>query len=474
MLALDDTICAVASAPGGAARGIVRISGPGVLATISHCFRSAAGEPAMAGIEQPSAVEGQICSILNGARSNIPATVFFWPTDRSYTRQPLAEFHTFGSPPLLNRVVETLCAAGARLAQPGEFTMRAFLAGRIDLTQAEAVLGVIDAADRNQLEAALGQLAGGLSIPLQHLRSDLLNLLADLEAGLDFVEEDIRFVDAHEVDTRLASAANQLEGVRQRLSGRAASAGQPRVVLAGWPNAGKSSLFNALANRSTALVSPQAGTTRDYLSTNIRCGNFEIELIDTAGIDEGLVDSGIDQAAQTAALGQHRQADLRIFCLDATRPSNRWERQQLDAAAAAAANLNRHALIIACTKCDQLQPAIDTANHTMNLPAALPTVFTSSHTGHGLAELRSRIEATIAQRPSESFAVAGTAARAAESIRLAAGSICHARQQVAADEGEELIAVELRTALAELGKVVGAVYTDDLLDRIFSRFCIGK
>ncbi|HTQ38634.1 MAG TPA: tRNA uridine-5-carboxymethylaminomethyl(34) synthesis GTPase MnmE, partial [Pirellulales bacterium] len=186
MLTLDDTIAAVATAPGGAARGIVRLSGPQAVEIISRCCQALDSAMDWKRLTQPTAVAGSfMCTSSSDLPSDarllqLPANIFLWPTARSYTRQPLAEIHTLGSPPLLQLVLQTVCAAGARLAQPGEFTLRAFLAGRIDLVQAEAVLGVVEAADRRQLQTALAQLAGGLSQPLQQLRDELLDLLADL------------------------------------------------------------------------------------------------------------------------------------------------------------------------------------------------------------------------------------------------------------------------------------------------------
>ena len=187
MRSLDDTIAAIASPPGGGARGIVRLSGPGLRACLEECFRPSPPAP-LATLTRPTAVPG-LCW-LRGLAAPLPGELFLWPGKRSYTGQPVAEIHTLGSPPLVEALLRTVCAAGARLAEPGEFTLRAFLAGRIDLTQAEAVLGVIDAADPGQLRAALVQLAGGLARPLHRLRDELLDLLADLEANLDFAEED--------------------------------------------------------------------------------------------------------------------------------------------------------------------------------------------------------------------------------------------------------------------------------------------
>ncbi len=469
MLTLDDTIAAVASAAGGASRGIVRLSGPHIRHILSRCFHPSDSTLDWKNLTESTVISGRFTTDRSGAENTkasqfeLVADVFLWPTTRSYTRQPLAEVHTFGSPPLLQAVLHTTCAAGARLAHPGEFTLRAFLAGRIDLTQAEAILGVIDAADRRQLHAALDQLAGGLSRPLHQLRSDLLNLLADLEAGLDFVEDDIRFVSAAELENRLRQATDQLEQLLKQLSDRSAGAELPRVVLLGWPNVGKSSLFNALIGDPAAFVSSLAGTTRDYLTARVNAAGLSIELIDTAGtVSNSDVLMPADAAAQTFSASQNQLADLCLLCLDATRPLNNWERTQLSHTNSIVPTL------VVLTKSDQ------PSQHALDISA----IQTSSHTGVGLQELRTVIAATLSTQPNDLSVVAATADRAHDSIRAAAESLSRARQLADPNANyqtpEELVAAELRTALAELGKVVGAIYTDDLLDRIFSRFCIGK
>jgi tRNA modification GTPase len=459
MHALDDTIAAIATAPGGAARGIVRISGPGAIEVVAQVF-SPTDATAWKSFRTATRAPGTIGLRLAGRsdEQRVPCDLYLWRTARSYTRQPVAELHTLGSPPLVEALLRHVCAAGARLAEPGEFTLRAFVAGRIDLVQAEAVLGVIDAADRRQLDVALAQLAGGLTRPLAAIRDQLLDLLADLEAGLDFVEEDIRFLSHADLTGRLAEAADAIAQLVEQLRGRERADAEPRVVLAGCPNVGKSSLFNALAGDAAALVSARPGTTRDYLSARMEIGGLSCQLIDTAGLESAPSVDELSTAARQISHEQHEQADLRLLCLDSSRPQSPWEEAQI--------HCDGRQLVV-LTKCD--------------LPAAYPSppaaIETSTITGRGLDELRAAIHSRLTAGAAEanpSGAVASTAARCRESLRLAAESLTRARDVAGDRGGDELIAAEIRTALVELGKVVGTIYTDDLLDRIFSRFCIGK
>lgn len=451
----DDTIAAIASAPPGAARGIVRISGPAVLSILNRCFRAQADDD-LSAISRATVTSGTI-AIGEPRACDLPAEVYYWPDERSYTRQSAAEIHTIGSPPLIAAVLATVCAAGARPAEPGEFTLRAFLAGRLDLTQAEAVLGVVDARGERELARALDQLAGGLARPLGQLRERLLELLADLEAGLDFVEEDIEFVSRPQIAAQLDEAADLLARTGAQLVGRHRSDEPPRVVLVGWPNVGKSSLFNALVGPGAALVSDTPGTTRDYLTATLALGATNCQLVDTAGHEAASGEGEIGRMALQMTDAQAEACDLALLCLDATRPPNAWEREQL-----AASSDDRRLVVL--TKADQ--PLVAAA------PAgALPT---SAATGAGLDSLRRRIADVLADiAPSESSG-SPTAQRCAECMRIAQRALGDAAELNSQAAGEELIAAELRAALAELGKIVGAVYTDDILDRIFSRFCIGK
>jgi tRNA modification GTPase len=460
--ALDDTIAAIASPPGGAARGIVRLSGPRVRQCLARYFH-AEPECPWAAISGPVVIQGGFD--WEGGTRRLPVEVFLWPGARSYTGEPVAEIHTLGSPPLLDAVLTQLCRGGARLAEPGEFTLRAFLAGRIDLTQAEAVLGVIDASDGEQLDAALAQLAGGLARPLTGLRGDLLELLSELEAGLDFPDEDLPFIDAPELDRRLSEASRTVARLVRQIECREEATAAADVVLVGSPNAGKSSLFNAVAGRPGALVSELPGTTRDYLVAEIDLEGVKCRWIDTAGIDGRLPveHAEVHAAAQSMSEQQVRGAQLRVLCIDASRPLNDWERRQLGD--------NRPDQLIVLTKIDMRREG-DVPRHVDLLRY---DVATSSATGEGIDGLRHCVrEALVGKTAASRGSVAGTAIRCRESLRRAAEGLADARDAVAAGLGEELIAVELRTALDELGRVVGAVYSDDVLKMIFSRFCIGK
>ena len=458
-----DTIVAIGTPLGGAARGIIRLSGPRVLASLAWCFVPDDPQVVLKNLSTAQAVSGSLTLGTSGAK--LPCDLFLWPDKHSYTRQRAAELHLLGSPPLLDHVLGNLCRQGVRLAQPGEFTLRAFLAGRLDLTQAEAVLGIIDSTNPNALDSALQQLAGGLSQPLSQLRNQLLGLLSHLEAGLDFVEEEIEFVSREELADKLSSAAHLIDSTLEQMTDRAQSQSLPRVVLVGAPNAGKSSLFNAMLERfpspapaMPALVSPSAGTTRDYLSACLDLGRCRCELIDTAGLEVPSDCRSITGTAQDVTHRQMDQADLLVMCIEATAASysdNSSEIQWFEGP-----------VFSVLTKGDLAEG--DGARDLGQLAC-------SSLTGEGLEALAQRIADQITTcEPRNGQVLANTALRCRESLERARSSLSSALAIVAENGGEELVAAEIRATLCDLGAVVGAVYTDDILDRIFSQFCIGK
>ena len=472
MYHLDDTIVAIASAHGGAHRGVVRLSGPSAVECVSNIVEANRPE-ALVACRTATAIQGYLSP--NDWCAKAPCAVYVWPNRRSYTRQPVVEIHTVGSPPLLAATQRDICQHGARLAEPGEFTMRAFLAGRLDLTQAEAVMGVIDAASKQQLDIALQQLSGGLATPIHAVRDTLLDLLADLEAGLDFVDEDIELLTKCDLDRKLHELEEQVARILAQMTSRIRLADAPRVVLFGSPNVGKSSLLNALSGHSSALVSEIPGTTRDYVTRLADLNGCKCEFIDTAGIveeSEGRIANSSERmaipsnptvsnllsAAQWMSEQQIAQADLEVFCIDATRQLNEWEQDVLK-------TTKRGKRLVVLTKGDL--PGI------VHPPES--AIVTSSKTGTGVPSLKEAIVQIVARDSEVTECVVNvTAARCRVSVHNAQESLQRALEIVTNNGGDELIACEIRMALDELGKVAGAVYTDDILDRIFSRFCIGK
>ncbi len=463
-LDIDDTIVAIASPPGPAFRGIVRISGPGTIACISRSFRPNDGGPICA-YRSATWIDGQLKL---DSDTELPGVLLLWPTQQSYTRQPTAEFHTFGCAPLLQLALSEFCESGARLARPGEFTLRAFLSGRIDLTQAEAVLAVIDSTGDQQLSTALQQLAGGLAGPLGAIRSSLLDTLAELEAGLDFVEEDIEFISHEELARQLEDVVQQLESIMKQISKRELTADSVKVVLDGVPNSGKSSLFNALTESNQAIVTDVAGTTTDFLTARLNINSALIELIDTAGFENSA--EQLTQQAQHHRVAQQDQAGVKLFCIDVTQSPSRWEQEQL----AKAGPLT----IVVLTKSDLWREpgaAQMTANQLRSLNFEGPVVVTSVVDSSGLDRLREEIAISILDSEIlDHSVVSSTVVRAAESLREARHSVQHALVATRQRLGEEIVSAEIRQALEALGQVVGTVYTDDILDLVFGRFCIGK
>ena len=435
MTTLDDTIVALASAPGPGTRAIVRLSGPDARRIVATTF---VNTPDSRGV-----AHGNLR--LPGVHSPLPAMVLFMPGPRSYTGQDCLEIHTISSPPLVDLLISTLLDAGARAAKPGEFTMRAFLSGKKDLTQAEAVLAVIEAGSDEELNHALAQLAGGMMQPLHALRDDLLNLLADVEAGLDFSEEDIQFVNKRDMLLRISAGMAHFTNLKRRLDERAVSNRPFRVALVGEPNAGKSSLFNALAGTPATIVSPVPGTTRDYVTRTVTLQGTHIELIDTAG--RQIATSGIEEQAQRFGREQAEQADLVLWCVEALSWRAEPRKRPDDDA------------MTIITKFDLVEVTVE--HHT-----------TSAKTGHGIAELRQLLAEQA--KSAHTRALAPSLSRCRHHVDKGLTHLRAAHHIVLFDEPAELFALELRLALDQLGEMVGAVYTDDLLDRIFSRFCIGK
>ena len=449
-----DTIAAISSSSGPSLRSIVRLSGPDSWAL---------SVPTDVSFEKPLNPSGLPISWVSLDQHFASETrLQFWPQGRSYTGQDLVEWHLPGPNPLAERLLSELIERGARPAEPGEFSFRAFMSGRIDLTQAEAVAGLFQASTQAQLEVALGQLAGGLAKRVYQLRNRLLDLLAWLEATLDFIEEsDVSPITRNLIGEELRGSAWELSQLERQWASRDTGVTSSRILLVGRPNAGKSRLFNALADNAKALVSPVAGTTRDYLESRIKLSEgLEVTIVDTAGLGESKDD--FDQQAQTLGLREQQLAGLLIVCV----PIESVNDDLSDLLRMFSEDSPR---LMIQTKAD-LSTEMPCPNESFS------GIKVSAATGAGLEDLKAAILEQFQQDSAEATAgvVDTTRARTRDALVTATKSLENAALTVANDGGDELVAMDLRSAVESLDIITGSDVTEETLDRVFSRFCIGK
>ena len=440
----------------------MRLSGSSTLDAVATLFQPSSF-PEETAVANSKIITGTLTP-WNDAR-RIPAMLFVWQPNHGYTGQLAVEIHCVGSQPILDAVVNALCRTKfVRLATPGEFTLRAFLAGRIDLTQAEAVLEVIETSSPRQLDVALDQLAGGLSKPLRHLRELLLELLSHLEAGLDFADEEIQFVTPQQVRQSLTATRRRIDSLLTRMSERGDEKPIPTFAIVGPPNAGKSTIFNWLTAGNNALVSSIAGTTRDYLESNVAVAGFRFKLIDTAGLDPNIGDvTEVGQTSQRFSNTICENADFLIFCVESGVPASPFVLEQIEK--------YRHKSIILQTKSDCQDDGL-----FHRLPSAV-CCLVSAQTGVGKDELLAAIVAKIESVQGGTDVVSTTIVRCKQSVGQTSDAVSRALSLIGDGDtafDESLVAGELRIALNELGHILGTFYTDEMLDKIFSRFCIGK
>ncbi len=469
MLDLQRTIVALSSGAMASRRAIVRISGPNTRSILQRLFQSTDDHALLETLApRAAAVTCKMHWPHRSQPSLLPATAYFWPDSRSFTGEPSAELHFIGSMPIAENLVANLCALGGDMALRGEFTLRSFLAGKLDLVQAEAVLGVIEAEGTEQLHEALSQLGGNLSRPVRSMRDQLIELIAHLEAGLDFAEENIEFITLDALIVQLQQIIDQVATLIAQLTTRDARTQLAQVVIIGLPNSGKSSLFNRLVGHDRAIVSPAAGTTRDVISQLIDIGGFAFELVDTAGIEELQGDSP-RAAAQSALKQRLTQADVALFCIDSSSDiDHHWRAAQMQSLA----ELGVSVLTVG-TKAELNRSE---TNQSKSWQANDFNVQVSAQTGAGLATLQTLLLQKIAahHREFQSAAMQHIAIRCRKSLAAAHATLQAAIAIAQADAGDELIAAELRIALDDLSAVIGDVHSDDILGEIFSRFCIGK
>jgi tRNA modification GTPase len=453
------TIAALASPPGAALRGVIRLSGPDCAAIVERAARLSA----------PLGARGVYRGRLWDGRGEQPLLVLWMPAPRSYTREDVAELHLPGSPWLLDAALRRVLELGAELAEPGEFTRRAFERGRIDLLQAEGVLEVVSAGDQAERRAGLALLAGGLGRRVAELRDQLEELRALCEASLDFDEADTASVPAAELLALCARAERELAEALAFEERREPLSDLPCAVLAGAPNAGKSTLFNRLCPGSRALVSDLAGTTRDFLVGLWPLGPRAVRLIDTAGLDASLAESAEpDRLAQERAREQQAAADLVLWLADPFSEAAANVERDLDALPQGPARC------LVWTKLDLGQ------RPTEALPkvAGLPGVRVSAATGEGLAELETACRRALGLGEVQGAREPGTARalglRHRRALEIAREALREAQEGIAASAPLDLAADALRRATDALDGIQGRTTSEDVLDRIFERFCLGK
>ncbi|HEX4424035.1 MAG TPA: tRNA uridine-5-carboxymethylaminomethyl(34) synthesis GTPase MnmE [Terriglobales bacterium] len=454
---LDDTIVAIATPPGRGGIGVIRLAGPEAKKIALPMLRLkhdlAPGRAVFGELVEPHGHHHQNQHQPNPRIDEVVVTYFAKP--HSYTTDDIIEISAHGSPVILCHVVELALAAGARLAEPGEFTMRAFLNGRIDLTQAEAVRDLIDSQTLYQAKVAAQQLEGALSRRLQPIKQKLVELIATLEAGVDFAEDDISVLPSDQILKRIETVCSPLEELARTFAyGKIVHEGLTLAIV-GRPNVGKSSLFNRLVERERAIVTATPGTTRDLVTETVAIGGIPVKLIDTAGIRRALDEAesiGIRKSLETIA-----DADLVLVVRDASQSITAEDEELLKP-------ITGRPVILIENKCD--------------LPAAKSepgSVRTSALTGEGIAELRNEILRHIG---SESGAQSETGfltnARHQSRVRESITALETAQSAVGNKVPHEMLLLDLYGALRPLDEITGTTTNDDILNLIFSTFCIGK
>jgi tRNA modification GTPase len=454
----DDTIAAVCTGAGGAV-GIVRISGPGALFAAGKIWRS---KHSLSPKNARKMLLGHLVdSPVAQSSQSEPALAVFMPGPGSYTGEDVVEIHCHGGSLCPKRVLDAALASGVRAAGPGEFTKRAFLNGKMDLTQAEAVADIITAESQSALRLAERQMSGALGEAVKKLRNGIINILAECESRLDFAEEDLEWTDKDVLADKLSALSDAASALAATEKQGGIIRGGVRVVIAGAPNAGKSSLLNSLLGHDRAIVSHLPGTTRDTVEERALIRGIPVRLIDTAGIRapaDAVEEIGVERARNSIAA-----ADFVLWTLDAAA-----ETGGASAEPPARPDPELKNVIAVWNKMDLVPGGPESLP---DVPA--PRAFVSALKKTGLEELFDLIEAAVwgGGRPAEpEFAVNS---RHAARLGTASSAVASAVLNIQA-EAWEIAALHLRDAIADLGSVTGETAGPDILDNIFSRFCVGK
>ena len=448
----NESIVAISTPPGRGGIGIVRLSGPRALA-ISNSLITLRNplEPAQARFAEIHDPETQ-------AKLD-EAIVTYFAGPNSYTGEDLVEIAAHGSPVVLELLVRLALQRGARLARPGEFTERAFLSGRIDLTQAEAVRDLIESQTLYQARVAAGQMGGALSRRIQPAKQELVELIALLEAGIDFAEDDVDVTPDADILLHVRSVSSALEELERSFErGRIVHSGLTLAIV-GRPNVGKSSLFNRLVERERAIVTAMPGTTRDLVTETVSLGGIPLQLIDTAGLREAVNEAesiGVQKSREALA-----DADVVLVVLEAGVPPRGDESDLIG-------SLEGRRALIARNKAD-----LGLASEPLP-ELLLPVVETSAITGQGIEQLRQELLKTVSNPAGEAESGMLTNLRHHEAVTAALAALEKGGRAVGEKIPHEMLLLDLYAALRQLDGLTGETTADDILNRIFSTFCIGK
>lgn len=457
---MNDTIAAVATGGGRTAIGIVRLSGPEAVSAADALFRPAFGAP-LRERQDRQLVYGALTDGSGAVIDHILATVTRGPG--SYTGEDTAELQCHGSPAVLSLALEGLFQRGVRQAKAGEFTRRAFLNGRMDLPQAEAVADLIDAETAAAVKCAAGRLGGALSRRIEGVYDTLTDLTAHFCAVLDYPDEDLDPFDRETIATALSSSARQLEELRRSYRrGKLISQGVACAIV-GKPNVGKSSLLNALLGYDRAIVTPVAGTTRDTIEEKLTIGGVLLRLIDTAGLRE--TSDEVEKLGVERSRKALESAELALAVVDPRSGLDDEDRELLRLACQAPR------CVVVCNKSD-LPAAVPPAK--LNLPEGVKSVELSARTGEGMEELERAIADLFPEGEGDDLGELLTNARQAEAAARAEEAVSRASAALKSGLTPDAVLTDVEEAMTALGELTGKSVHEDITDRIFSRFCVGK
>ena len=454
MAQINDTITALATPPGQGALGIIRVSGSKTIPIVNELFKG----KDLTKVDSHTIHLGTIRNDQNEIIDEVLVSIFKGPN--SYTKEDVIEISSHGSQFILQKILGLIVTKGARLAKPGEFTQKAFLNGRFDLTQAEAVADLIASENAGMQQTAMKQMRGGFSNEIKNLREQLVHFASMIELELDFAEEDVEFADR----SGLIDLIDKIQTLIQSLIasfeyGNVLKNGVP-TVIAGKPNAGKSTLLNALLNEEKAIVSDVAGTTRDFIEDQIYLDGIAFRFIDTAGIRE--TDDKVESIGVQRTLEKMQQAGLVIYLFDLVNESIESIEEQLEGLKSSEAP---H--LIAGNKVDQADASLKERLEKED------AVFISAKEKDNLEALKERLK-TFVSSPDNQSNVIVTNTRHLHSLKQTDEALNRVIEGINMQMSNDLVAQDIRSALFHLGEITGEVTTDDLLENIFSKFCIGK